>query len=74
MHTTYGTDFDCIAEHMLEHNMDKAVILTDGYASMSPGITERLKKRGCVCSPSCSAARRSARNSSPSATYSNSKT
>ena len=46
VHTTYGTDFDCIAEHMLEHNMDKAVILTDGYASMSPGNTERLKKRG----------------------------
>jgi len=35
--TTYGTDFDCIAEHVLANPYDKAVIRTDGYASMTEG-------------------------------------
>ena len=41
--TTYGTDFDCIAEHVLTNRFDKAVILTDGYASMTEENQEQLK-------------------------------
>jgi hypothetical protein len=43
--TTYGTDFDCIAEHVLTNRFDKAVILTDGYASMTEENQEQLKAR-----------------------------
>ena len=43
--TTYGTDFDCIAEHALATRLDKAVILTDGYASMTEENQEQLKAR-----------------------------
>jgi len=42
--TTYGTDFDCIAEHVLANRFDKAVILTDGYASMKLENLEELKR------------------------------
>lgn len=44
--TTYGTDFDCIAEHVLANHFDKAVVLTDGYASMTEENREQLKARG----------------------------
>ena len=43
--TTYGTDFDCIAEHILENKYDKAVIMTDGYASMKKANQEALEKQ-----------------------------
>ena len=43
--TTYGTDFDCIAEHALANRFDKAVIFTDGYASMKEENQEQLKAR-----------------------------
>ena len=43
--TTYGTDFDCIAEHVLANRFDKAVILTDGYASMTSENQEELRQR-----------------------------
>ena len=43
--TTYGTDFDCIADSLLERNLDKAVILTDGYASLSPQKQDELRKK-----------------------------
>ena len=43
--TTYGTDFNCIAEHILANRFDKAVILTDGYASMTEENQEQLKAR-----------------------------
>jgi hypothetical protein len=44
--TTFGTDFNCIAQSILERGFDKAVIITDGYASMSDGLKEPLKKHG----------------------------
>jgi len=44
--TTGGTDFDCIAESILDRQLDKAVIITDGYASMSKTNSEKLKKQG----------------------------
>lgn len=43
--TTYGTDFNCIAEHILANRYDKAVILTDGYANMTEENQEQLKAR-----------------------------
>jgi hypothetical protein len=43
--TTYGTDFNCIAEHIITHRFDKAVILTDGYASMTEENQQQLKAR-----------------------------
>ena len=42
---TYGTDFDCIAEHVLANRFDKAVVLTDGYARMTEDNQEQLKAR-----------------------------
>ena len=43
--TTCGTDFDCIADHIVERKFDKAVILTDGYASLNEEKQGVLKKR-----------------------------
>ncbi len=43
--TTYGTDFDCIAKSILERGLDKAIIITDGYASMSKELKKQLIKQ-----------------------------
>lgn len=43
--STGGTDFDCIAESIIEKNYDKAVIITDGYARLSSDLSNELKKR-----------------------------
>jgi hypothetical protein len=42
--TTFGTDFDCIGQHVLANRLDKAVILTDGYATMKEENREALRK------------------------------
>ena len=44
--TTFGTDFNCIAQSILERGFDKAVIITDGFASMSDDLKQQLKKGG----------------------------
>jgi len=44
--TTYGTDFDCIAASILEKGFGKAVVLTDGYASLKEESAEKLKRAG----------------------------
>lgn len=41
--TTYGTDFNCIARSIIEKRFAKAVIITDGYASMSEELSKQLK-------------------------------
>lgn len=46
--TTYGTDFDCIALSIIERKFDKAVIITDGYASLSEKNGSALKKNGLI--------------------------
>ncbi len=46
--TTYGTDFSCIAKSILERGFDKAIIITDGYASMDEELKKELKKRDLV--------------------------
>jgi len=43
--TTWGTDFDCVAESILKEGYDKAVVITDGWASMKKENLEALKKR-----------------------------
>jgi len=44
--TTMGTDFDCVAESILKGNFEKAVVITDGYASMNNENQELLKQKG----------------------------
>ncbi len=41
--TTYGTDFNCVARSIIENQIDKALILTDGYADMSEELSRQLK-------------------------------
>ena len=43
--TTFGTDFDCIADSILERGFDKAVVITDGFAFMQPEKSEALQER-----------------------------
>ncbi|MBT4814322.1 MAG: hypothetical protein HOJ57_37280 [Lentisphaerae bacterium] len=40
--TTYGTDFNCIARTVINKEFDRAVILTDGYASLDDEHTHAL--------------------------------
>ena len=44
--TTFGTDFNCIAQSILERGFGKAVIITDGYASMSDELKKQIKQHG----------------------------
>jgi hypothetical protein len=44
--TTFGTDFNCIAQSILERSFEKAVIITDGYASMNDDLKPQLKQHG----------------------------
>jgi len=46
--TTGGTDFDCIAGSVVEKQLDKVVIITDGYASMSETNKAKLRKQGLI--------------------------
>jgi len=46
--TTFGTDFNCVAQSILERGFDKAVIRTDGYASMCDELKQQLKKHRLV--------------------------
>lgn len=44
--TTGGTDFSCVAKHILENEkINKIVILTDGYADISKSYEEPLLKQ-----------------------------
>ncbi len=43
--TTWGTDFDCVARSILECGFQKAVIITDGYASLHPDLLAQLKQK-----------------------------
>jgi hypothetical protein len=44
MKSTGGTDFDIIIAHMAKSNIKKAVVFTDGYASISPASLNTLKR------------------------------
>lgn len=43
--TTYGTDFDCIAQSIIKNDYSKAVIFTDGWASMDDNNKYILKSK-----------------------------
>lgn len=43
--TTGGTSFDVICEHLMEKDVEKAVIVTDGYASMTPENIAKIKQK-----------------------------
>jgi hypothetical protein len=44
--STYGTDFDCVAEHAFQERFDRLVIFSDGFASISDENIERIKDEG----------------------------
>jgi hypothetical protein len=44
-HTTGGTDFNPVADHILKNNYKQAVILTDGYAWLNYDLINKLKAR-----------------------------
>jgi len=46
--TTYGTDFNCIAKSIIDKGFDKAVIITDGYASMNSDLRKQLKNANLI--------------------------
>ncbi|MDY6953493.1 MAG: hypothetical protein SWE60_18450 [Thermodesulfobacteriota bacterium] len=43
--TTGGTDFNCVAESILEKDLDKAVIITDGSASLNGEMASKLEEQ-----------------------------
>lgn len=43
--TTWGTDFDCLAESILKEGYEKAVVIRDGWAAIKKENLEALKKR-----------------------------
>jgi len=43
--TTYGTDFDCVAQSILEQGFDRAIVITDGYAGLSSELRDQLLQR-----------------------------
>ena len=44
--TTYGTDFDCVAQSILERGFQRAIVITDGYANLSRSLRDELLQRG----------------------------
>lgn len=42
--TTYGTDFNCVARAITERGYDRAVVLTDGYASLDDEPARQLSE------------------------------
>lgn len=44
--TTYGTDFDCVAESIFQDRSKLNFIVTDGYATMEEGNMDKLRKLG----------------------------
>lgn len=42
--TTYGTSFDCVAQSILDNNIKKALIFTDGYAYLNRSLRAKLKE------------------------------
>jgi len=43
--TTYGTDFNCIAQSLIDRGLDKAIVLTDGYAGLNPDLQDELRRK-----------------------------
>jgi hypothetical protein len=44
--TTYGTDFNCVAQVILKEQLERAVIITDGHAALSEINAIALQQSG----------------------------
>jgi len=44
--TTRGTDFDCVARHVLEHRYRQVVLVIDGMGPLDGGLAEALQAAG----------------------------
>lgn len=44
--TTYGTDYNCVADHLIKHPIERALIFSDGYATITNKNLSALKKSG----------------------------
>ena len=42
--STYGTDFNCVAESIIKNNYERAIIFTDGYARLGISNQKALEK------------------------------
>lgn len=40
--STGGTDFDCVARDIIDNKIKNALIITDGFADLSPALLERI--------------------------------
>lgn len=47
--TTYGTDFDCVVDHALARRYRRFLVVTDGYASLDPGLASRAAAEDLRC-------------------------
>ena len=43
--TTGGTDFNCMATSIIEKGFDRAIVFTDGYASLDRELGRRLHEK-----------------------------
>jgi hypothetical protein len=43
LNTTGGTDFDCIASHIIENNFTKCILITDGEGSLNEKYYQQIK-------------------------------
>jgi hypothetical protein len=43
--TTYGTDFDCVAQSILDRTYERSIVITDGYAGLSGHLKDELLQR-----------------------------
>ena len=42
--STFGTSIDCVAEHLAEHKIKRAVLITDGYVGQPHGLNADILK------------------------------
>ncbi len=43
--TTYGTDFDCVAQSILEQSFERSIVITDGCAQLSANLRDELLQK-----------------------------
>ena len=46
--TTFGTDIACVADHMAEHRVKRAVVLTDGFVGRPSVSHHQTLKKACL--------------------------
>ena len=43
LYTTGGTSFNCVAEHIIDNKIKKAVLITDGKAEIDRELQEKIR-------------------------------